>query len=475
MKVLKFGGTSLASSNNILNVLQIISDKSRKGKTGLVLSAVAGVTNLLVESVIQAQKGENICNLIAEFREIHEKIILSLNKSLKISKSTNFTKAKTDLFLDKTMKYLSEICAKYETLFQGIQLIKECPDKVYCHILSFGERLSTKIFYELLLAHKLDVILLDSCDFIKTKGSLKEGIPILDEIEKRFEMIRNKSNKIILMAGFIGSDLNGNLSLLGRNGSDYSSSLMALGLKAKYCEIWTDVNGIYTADPSFILNAKLIEEMSYGEAMELACYGAKVLHPKTTLALSQCNIPLYIKNTLNPQACGTKVSSCPVHDNHLIRGIASIDDIALIRIHGSGIKNLPGISARIFTTLANCDVEIMLLLSQASSENAICFCITGNNIDFVQHTLQNELFLEIQSQVIEAIEIIHNQSILCVVEDQIPSKHEIAGKFFAAIAKNQIKMLAIAYGSSERSISVVIDSKESKKAMEAIHNEFFIS
>ncbi len=461
MQVLKFGGTSLGSAELILNVLKIVKIRCQDRNIGLVLSAVSGVTNLLADSIAQVLAGDDVDVMTRRLITVHEKIITSLSLDIMALSTENL------------MNYLTEIGAKYSALLQGIKLIRECPDRVYCQILSFGERLSTSIFSELLVASGLDVKFIDSYDFIKTKGSLKEGTPVIAEIERRFATIREDPNNIILMPGFISSDLNGDLSLLGRNGSDYSASLMAVGLRAQHCEIWTDVDGIYTADPNQILEAKLIKEMSYGEAMELALYGAKVLHPKTTSALSGYNIPLYIKNTFNPEAYGTKISRTAEHDSYLICGISSIGNIALLHIHGSGVKGLPGIAARIFSTVSNCGVAIMLIISQASSENSICFCIAESDIAVVQQALQNELFLEIDARIIEEIEVIHNQSVICIVEDQMRFRYEIAGKFFSAIAKAGINILAIAQGSSERCISAVINGKDRIRAVQAVHSSFF--
>lgn len=461
MQVLKFGGTSLGNADYILSVLKIVKTRSQDANIGVVLSAVAGVTNYLVSSISQSIDNSNINDLVQKFSLIHKDIIFGLAKEI------------SDLPVEKLLEYLDNISAQYQALLHGIKLLKECPDKIYCQILSFGERLSAYIFHELLCCHGLKVRFIDSCDFIKTKGPLKEGLPIMHEIERRFTTLKDEPSHIILMSGFIGSDLEGNLSLLGRNGSDHSASLMSVGLKAEHCEIWTDVNGIYTADPNYIPEAKLIQEMSYEEAMELAFYGAKVLHPKTTLALAEYNIPLYIKNTFNPEISGTKIFRTPTKDEYLIRGISSLDNIAIIHIHGNEIKELPGIAARIFANVANCGASVLLIISQPSSENSICFCIEQKNVIVVQQSLQNELFLEIDANIIKEIEVISNQSIICIVEDQMPFRYEIAGTFFHSIAQAGINILAIAQGSSERCISIVIDSKDRARGLQAVHSAFF--
>ena len=274
------------------------------------------------------------------------------------------------------------------------------------------------------------------------------------------------------MSGFIASDREGTLSLLGRNGSDTSASLMAVGVKAARCEIWTDVDGIYTGDPHQIPDAQLIPAMSYGEAMELAFYGAKVLPPKTTGILAAHNIPLYIKNTFDPTQGGTKISRTAPDDEALIRGVSSMNNVALINIYGSGMKGVPGIAACIFGAVSRCGVSI-ILISQASSEYSICFCVGEADVAMTEETLRNDLFLEIQAKIIEGIDILRHQSVICIVGEQMHSRYGIAGKFFSALAATCINVVAIAQGSSEKCISAVINGQESSRALRAVHRFFF--
>lgn len=461
IQILKFGGTSLGNAGRILGILEIISSRMKKTNVGIVLSAVSGITNLLVTSVDKAVQGESYQDLLDEYVKIHRDIIDDLSKTY------------PNLPHQALQSFIATICQQVTQLLQGVQLIKECPPKSYCKILSFGEVASARIVFELLRSAKVEVTFLNAQDYIKTKGELIEGTPIMDELITRFGAVKNKP--CLLMSGFIASDLEGNLSLLGRNGSDYSASLMAVGTHAERCEIWTDVDGIYTADPNQVPDAKLISRMSYGEAMELAFYGAKVLHPKTTAVLVSARIPLYIKNSFNPMREGTKISEMVTKEpESLIRAVSCMKDIALINIYGAGMKGVPGIAARIFDAVAKCGVSVVLI-SQASSEYSICFCVMENDATLVYKILNEALFLELQAKIIENIEIMHHQAIICIVGDEMRTRYGIAGKFFSSLAQTCINIVAIAQGSSERCISAVINGSDSHKAVHAVHRTFFHS
>lgn len=460
MQVLKFGGTSLGDAEKILNVLSIIMKRSQVTRVGVVVSAISGITNYLAESIQKALEGYDISQLIIPFQIQHEEII------------TRLVDSNTNLDSHELYKYLDAVCSQYDLLLQGIQLIKICPDNIYAQILSLGEKLSVRILYELFLAEQIAIELLDSCEYIKTKGDVREGMPLMKEIENRFALFRQNSPQIVLMAGFIASTMEDTLTLLGRNGSDYSAALMAVGLQAECCEIWTDVDGIYTADPRFVSEAQFISEMSYGEAMELSFYGAKVLHPKTISPLATHRIPVWIRNSLHPSASGTKIHHDIKENNNLVRGITCLDQIALINIYGPGLKGMPGIAARIFAAVSKHDISIVLI-TQSSSEYSICFCVPEIGADLAKAALSEEFTLELSAQLIENIDVLANQTIICIVGDRMRMRRGIAGKFFTALASADINVVAISQGSSERSISAVIDGRHTISAMNITHRFFF--
>ena len=395
---------------------------------------MGGVTNLLASALSNVVLEKDFQSDIEKCSQRHLDLIHSLSKLEK-----NFSKERIISFIESSFQ-------KCALLFQGIRLLKECPDKVQCQILALGEKLSAQIMLELLLARGVDVSFLNAEDYIKTKGSLLEGTPILEEIPQKLNKVKHKH--CLLISGFIASSVDGTLSLLGRNGSDYSASLVAVGVEAESCEIWTDVDGIYTADPHQIKDANLISHMSYGEALELAFYGAKILHPKTTAALIEKNILLYIKNTFNPKHPGTKIEANPPVIANPVRAISSIKDIALMSVYGSGMKGIPGSAARVFEAVARCGVSV-ILISQASSEYSICFCIFEKDVPVTVQSLNDEFLLEIKENLIEKIEVIHQQAIICIVGDSIKTRYVISGKFFSSLGRFGINVAAIAQGSSE--------------------------
>jgi aspartokinase/homoserine dehydrogenase 1 len=461
MHVLKFGGTSLSNAEHILHVSNIIVERSRKIRVGVVVSAIAGVTNYLADSVQKGLENFPSTELVIHFRNIHQEII------------TIIAEQKKNFAADELLLYLTDICHQYEALLFGIQLLQACPENVYTRILSLGERLSVRIMHNLLLTESRTIELLEARDFIKTKGNVSEGTPLIEEIKQRFAKLQQTSAHILLMPGFIASTMENQLMLLGRNGSDYSAALMAMGLQAERCEIWTDVDGIYTADPRLVVDAKLITEMSYGEAMELSFYGAKILHPKTITPLVIHHIPIWIGNSLNPQVPGTKIHhNVKEKNNDLIRGISCLDQIALINIYGPGMRGVSGIAARIFATVSKCNVSIVLI-TQSSSEYSICFCVAQHDAALIKEALNEEFALEIKAQLIDNVDVLMNQTIICIVGDQMRLRRGVAGKFFSALASADINVVAISQGSSERSISAVIDGKDKLSAMNIVHRFFF--
>jgi len=459
MQILKFGGSSQANAECIFKVSKIIRNRIKTAQLGIVLSAVGGITNLLVAAIENATHSLSFDEPIKKFNERHLAILKDLSKKVPSLDSKALT------------LFLTEIGQKLEKSLTGISLIQTCPEKIYCEILSLGERISAKIMYEVLHSQGIPVSLLDPTEYIITTGPLLEGNPKIAETQKKFSAI--KALPCILMSGFIAGHESGVLGLLGRNGSDYSASIMAACIGAESCEIWTDVDGILTADPSQVAEPKLIKEMSYGEAMELAFYGAKVLHPKTTAILVGPKIPLYIKNTFNPDSEGTKICAHPIREtDYLICGLSAIKDMALINISGGGMQGIPGMAARVFELVAQCGVSISLI-TQASSEHSICFGIREKEVEKVSHVLHQSLFLELQARIIENIEIIQNQAIICIVGDEMKMRPGIAGKFFSSLSQASINISAIAQGSSERCISAVIDNKNAEKAIKAVHTAFF--
>lgn len=461
MQVIKFGGTSLKNAESINNVCNIIYQKTKQGHVTVVLSAIAGVTNSLQEIINLAASASSYQTNLEQLFSLHHSII----KELYIYNP--------DIDIDSLNNYIEKIHKSLTDKLSGIDLLGECPDKIYCEILAFGEQLSTFIVYNKLKTNIPELELLDAKKLIKTKGTPSEGIPLLDEIKANFAEL--KQDKSYVISGFISTDKQGHTNLLGRDGSDFTASLVAMALNANHCEIWTDVDGVFTADPNQVKGAKLVKEISYAEAMEMSFYGGNILHPKTTTILKSTNIPIYIKNTFNPDGPGTKICHETSEKNgDLIRAVTSMNRIGLVNVYGSGMRGVAGIASHVFNAVSKCGASIVLI-SQASSEYSICFAILEKDANLVSQTLHEELALELDANIIEDIEITLNQSILCIVGDKMRTRYGIAGTFFSSLANYGVNINAIAQGSSERCVSAVVDGHDIKKALTAVHNSFFSS
>ena len=462
MIVMKFGGTSMGSGERMEGAVEIIRDRAACSRLGLVVSAVGGVSNLLQESIDSAVTGSSPREFINSIRNIHYKILEDLEKGKSGFRNLS----------GKIKEELDGILSEYENLIMAVSTFKECPDSVYTRIMACGERLSSRIMYGLIKAENLSVCLLDSRDFIKTTGSLLEGEPVYSEIIKAFEPFKHGQDKVLLMSGFVASSLDNKTSLLGRNGSDFSAALMAMGLEAEKLEIWTDVDGIYTADPRIVPDARLVSQMTYEEAMELSFFGSKVLHPKTITPIAQKNIETWSLNSFNPSSPGTKIARGPFNDGNAIRGITSLKNVSLITVSGPGLKGRHGSAARIFSAVSSKGISV-LLITQASSEYTITFCVKDSQSEITKNCIEDEFALEIRENLINPVEIKNGYAIITVVGDGMIKYKGIAATVFTALYSGDINIRAIAQGSSERSISTVINGKYADKAVRIIHRFFF--
>lgn len=464
MYVLKFGGTSLGSAPRLLGALDIIVARAAQTRVGVVVSAVSGITNLLVAAADRALAGDDIAALTAPFRQRHADILAEL-----LGHEPTLPKSALSAMI-------GEHTAELTDLLRGSQLIGVCPPEVYARILSLGERVSVRLMEALLTARGLVVDLLDSRDYIRTRGPAPEAEPMLPAIEARFEPLRTGGAPVLLMAGFVGADdATGLLTLLGRNGSDYSGSLMAFGLRAACLEIWTDVDGIYSADPRLVPDAQLVPEMSYAEAMELSFFGAKVLHPKTIAPIARYHIPTWIRNSLNPAAPGSLICRDPAPapaGGNPVRGITYLEKVTLLTVAGPGMKGLIGVAARILATVARRGASL-ILISQSSSEYALSFCVAEAEAAGVAEALREEFALELEARLLDPLEVRGGQAVICLVGDQMRTRRGVAGTFFTALASVDTNVVAISQGSTERSISAVIEARDAARALRVTHQHFF--
>jgi aspartokinase/homoserine dehydrogenase 1 len=321
-------------------------------------------------------------------------------------------------------------------------------------------------------SRQVNVVLLDSVALVKSQGDYLNAVADIPASEQSFAAaLAKQSAQVYVMAGFVSSNSQGELCLLGRNGSDYSAAIVAAAVKASVCEIWTDVDGVYSADPRQVKQAKLIDHLSYDEAMELSYFGAKVLHPKTIGPLARFQIPCYIKNTLNPSAPGTCIDADNNGDS-LVKGISSLEHLALITVSGPGLKGVVGMASRVFATMAREQVSVSLI-TQSSSEFSIIFCVAQLDLAAAKKALEAEFELELQGKLLRPLQILSDMAIVSLVGDGMRQHRGVAAKFFASLAQARVNVVAIAQDSSERSISAVVEQKACQNAVKVCHENFF--
>ncbi|MGL4982092.1 MAG: bifunctional aspartate kinase/homoserine dehydrogenase I [Treponemataceae bacterium] len=469
MITLKFGGTSMANAQRMISASDIMETRLKNGKISVVVSAVAGVSNFLQESINEAIKNTDIELSINKIIHIHHDICTDIEKNL------------PPFNTKKTCEKLQQHFDEYAKLLHAVNTFGECPLSIHCRIMGLGELLSSIIMEEILLAKKLNVVLLDSREFIYTSGNQAEGDPLYEKTENSFLPYRDEKGStqfdVLLFSGFICSwvspDNSVHMGLLGRNGSDFSAAIIASALNAKKIEIWTDVDGIFSADPRIVKDAILVDKMTYEEAMELSFFGSKVLHPKTLSPLIAKNIETWSLNSYNINAPGTLIGKGPFEtQGHHVRGISCLKNTAMISVLGSGLKGKKGIAARIFQAVSRAGISL-LLITQSSSEYTISFCVSQNDARLCKDALSTEFELEIKTGIILPIAIEEHTAIVSIVGDGMKERRGVAGRFFNALAASDINLHAIAQGSSERSISCVIKGSDGDTAVRSAHRFFF--
>jgi len=461
MKVLKFGGTSCGAVTSIQSVLNIIKAKQvKESQIAAVFSAMGGVTNKLIEAgYLATQNDGTYFDLVREIENRHFEVVRALID----------VKSQSKVFAN-----IRTIINELEDLLKGVSLIREISARTSDLIVSFGERLSTTLIYEILHAQGIDCQYLDARKVIRTDDNFGIASVNFEITDRQIQAYFSKTKSLQLITGFIGSTEKGETTTLGRGGSDYTGSIFGAALNAEEIEIWTDVDGIMTADPRKVKNAFTIPTITYSEAMELTHFGAKVIYPPSLQPAFAKNIPIRVLNTFNPDFIGTVVNRVAESSEYIITGISSIDNLALVNLQGSGMIGVAGVSAKLFTVLAKHKISVVLI-SQASSEHSICFAINPSSSANVKAILENEFKNEITVGDVEGIDIKENLSVIAVVGEGMRRHTGVSGKLFSVLGKNGINIIATAQGSSELNISVVIEKKDISKALNVIHDSFFFS
>lgn len=458
MRVLKFGGSSVATAQRIQSVIEIIKPYQQNG-VAVVFSAFGGVTDSLIEiSQLALQGDTNYRSKLGQLEKRHLEVVREL------------------LSVQKQGSILAQVKIKInelEDVLHGVYLVKERTARTLDYIMSFGERLSAYIISEAMKDREIQAEFLDAREVIRTDDQFGNAKVDFEITNKQIRIYFEKHGSLQVITGFIGVSESGETTTLGRSGSDYTAAIFAGALQAEALEIWTDVNGMMTADPRMVKKAFTVPQMSYEEAMELSHFGAKVIFPATMQPAMAGKIPIWIKNTFNPAFPGTIISS-EVTNGKIIKGISSMNGVSLINVTGSGLVGVVGVSMRLFGTLANEKINV-ILISQASSEHSICFAIESKFAKRAKTAIEKEFQYEIQSEEMERVMVEDDFSIVAVVGEGMKHNPGTSGRMFSGLGKNGVNVYAIAQGSSELNISAVVRQVDISKALNALHEAFFLS
>lgn len=458
MKVLKFGGSSVANPERIESVIKII-DPYRTEDVAVVFSAFGGVTDALIEVSQHALLGDTDYKLaLAQIENRHLEVVRNL---IGIRKQGSI--------LAQVKIRINEL----EDVLNGVYLVKERTPRTLDYIMSFGERLSAYIINEILKDRGIASEFLDARSVIRTDNNFGSARVDFEETNRNIRQYFEEHRDLQVITGFVATSESGETTTLGRSGSDYTAAIFAGALQAETLEIWTDVSGMMTADPRMVKKAFTVPQLSYEEAMELSHFGAKVVFPATMQPAMAGKIPIRIKNTFDPDAEGTVISA-DVTNGKLIKGVSSMNGISVINVTGSGLVGVVGVSKRLFGTLADEKINV-ILISQASSEHSICFAIESKYSLRARHAIEKEFQYEIEKEEMERVIVEKDFSILAVVGEGMKHNPGTSGRMFSALGKNGVNVYAIAQGSSELNISSVVKEVDISKALNALHEAFFLS
>jgi aspartokinase/homoserine dehydrogenase 1 len=459
MQVLKFGGTSVANAENISKVVAIVQQAAKKDKTVVVVSALGGTTDLLIDTGKLAASGNE------SFREKLNAVEI---RHLEAVKGLIPVAEQSSLLSEVKMK-----CNELSDVYEGVFLLRELTPRTLDKIVSYGELLSSVILSYKLKSMKAEHVWLDSRNLICTDSNYTFAAVNFEITNQRIsKFIHQHPSQLYIAPGFISSDAGGITTTLGRGGSDYTAAIFADALHSDSVEIWTDVSGMMTADPRLVPNAKVIPHISYKEAMELSHFGAKVIYPPTIQPVMLKGIPLWIKNTFAPDDAGTLVENKNVKNENIVSGLSSVNKISLLLLEGSGMVGIPGFSKRLFEALAKEKINV-ILITQSSSEHSICVAIDEVNAAKAKAAVDSEFAYEVELKKLEPLQVENGLAIVALVGDNMKSHPGISGRMFSALGRNGVNIRAIAQGSSEKNISAVISAADVKKAINVLHEEFF--
>ena len=459
---MKFGGTSVGDAACIQRSAQIVARASRDFSVVVVVSAMSGVTNRLIDAADRAGRGDRDAGVILtdSLRQQHCAALAAL--------------VRTSAAREAAERRFEEVLAEARRLYEGTALLRELTPRALDAISSFGERLCAPVFAATLSESGINSDAVEATDLIVTDafhgGAEPLTQPTRDRSSARLRALLD-TQCVPVVTGFIGATSDGVLTTLGRGGSDYSATILGAALDAEEIIIWTDVDGVLTADPRLVPEARTIPEISYREAAELAYFGAKVLHPKTLRPVLPAGIPVWIRNSFEPEKPGTKITPQGRSIGGGVKALTAIRDVALISVGGPGIVGVPDVLGRTFSTTAELRADV-LLISQSSSQNDICFIVAKSHAQKTLEALHSEFAQDLAHEVVEHITMDPNIAIVAVVGENMRGTPGVAGRTFSAMGREGVNLIAIAQGSSETNISFVVAEDSMKAALHAAHREF---
>jgi bifunctional aspartokinase / homoserine dehydrogenase 1 len=461
LRVVKFGGTSVGDAPRIRKVVEIVRDAARESALIVVVSAMSGVTNKLVEATVHSEAGnrEAVERIFEELRERHRAAVGALIHSTPVR--------------NRIQHEVEQVFQAGERLCQGTVLLRELTLRARDSISSLGERLSAPIVAAALAECGVKSEAIEATELVVTDSCHGAADPLMDLTRERCEARLRpllQRGAIPVVTGFIGATVDGMLTTLGRGGSDYSATILGAALNADEVIIWTDVDGLMTADPRLVPGAATIAEISYREAAELAHFGAKVLHPKTISAVTPCGIPLLIRNTFSPELAGTRITPAGPSTDGGVKGLTAISEVALLTVGGPGIVDVPDVLGRTFATTAAVRAN-MLLISQSSSQNDICLVVASSAAERTVEALRREFAQDLAHEKVEHITLDQTIALVTVVGKDLRRSGTV-GRTFAALGREHVNVVVIAQGSSGSNISFVVSKQDVKAALETTHREF---
>jgi bifunctional aspartokinase / homoserine dehydrogenase 1 len=458
---MKFGGTSVGNAERMKNVAEIVAEQAQRAEVVVVVSAMGGVTDMLIRAATEASHGDRDHwkgvrqSLAQRHREVADQI-LSAGEQVTV------------------LPRLAEQVADFENLCSGFSLVREVTPRAMDTLSSLGEVMSATLVAAILRSRGVAAEAVDATELIVTDGEFGNATPLVEETRARTQPRLNaliEAGVIPVVTGFRGATVEGLCTTLGRGGSDYSGTIIGAALNADEVWIWTDVDGVMTADPRLVPSAHIIPEISYRESIELSFFGAKVLHPKTIQPVMRQKIPVWIKNSFNPACPGTKIVACVTNGKAGIKAITSVSDAALVTMSGRESLSFPRLATRVFNGLHLEDVTT-LMVTQSSADNVLCFAIKNADWIRVKGRLSKTFELELLHEYVGPLEVMSKIAIVVAVGEKMKGTPGLAGRAFGALGQRGINIIAIAQGSSELSISFAVKASDVKEAVRAIHEEF---